>query len=535
MRRNIAYIGSVALAVLVSACLTGCVNEQLASGDEEWVKPSDTDTYITFNLDLSDGDTRAVTSEGQDGDEFEYGSDNEERIDDITFFLFRINSWDAQDNAPCLYKGHLDPSNCVEWKGTGKDVSMTFRLKGYTPGTDDRVIVVANGGDRFDNLSTLGQVRLMAGYEAWRKGTTLAECDKFVITSAYNDSDNGKIEFAGKAGTKADPYISGVRVQRVAARIDFMYDPARNVTGSAPYNSFDYQVNKVPGDESTELLARLHIVNIIPYNVKQTSSFLIRQVTAQGDIYGTGGVLYGGHEYKDDKGIPANYVLEPHTLSKGLQDDLVAWYGDTRASAVFGNPAGYLTGTAISDYSRDVREESGDIFVTVAYANENTQTQAHYSERYVTGILLRAIYVPLRVYSDAAATVASAVDFSAGHTFWRFVPSFSSQTESECVYFDNAAAANAYKASVAGGGEVACYPDGVCYYKVWIRHASVARTLNVTYPMEYAIVRNNVYRVSVDCVTGPGTPSPDEPDTDNATTRIYVRKWNCRTQPTIRL
>ena len=53
--------------------------------------------------------------------------------------------------------------------------------------------------------------------------------------------------------------------------------------------------------------------------------------------------------------------------------------------------------------------------------------------------------------------------------------------------------------------------------------------------MEYGIVRNNIYRVGLSKVTGPGTPTPDLKAPDHLYLRIFVREWNLRKQPTIRL
>ena len=69
--------------------------------------------------------------------------------------------------------------------------------------------------------------------------STEAAASEHTFCGTYNDPDNGKIVFQGKAGSREDPYVSGVKLQRMAARIDFQFDPVKNVSGSAPYSSFD--------------------------------------------------------------------------------------------------------------------------------------------------------------------------------------------------------------------------------------------------------------------------------------------------------
>ena len=51
------------------------------------------------------------------------------------------------------------------------------------------------------------------------------------------------------------------------------------------------------------------------------------------------------------------------------------------------------------------------------------------------------------------------------------------------------------------------YVDGICYYTYWIKHANDGDNTKVS-PMEYAIVRNNIYQLNVTSVAGPGGVVP---------------------------
>ena len=69
----------------------------------------------------------------------------------------------------------------------------------------------------------------------------------------------------------------------------------------------------------------------------------------------------------------------------------------------------------------------------------------------------------------------------------------------------------------------------VCYYNLWLRHYNDEKAdPQEAYPMEYATVRNNIYRVSIS-FNGPGDPEPTMRDPDTMQARIFVRKWNLRT------
>ena len=79
------------------------------------------------------------------------------------------------------------------------------------------------------------------------------------------------------------------------------------------------------------------------------------------------------------------------------------------------------------------------------------------------------------------------------------------------------------------------YKSGECYYPYWIRHANNSDN-NVMGPMEFCIVRNNVYQLAVTGVNAIGYPLPfvDPEDTGGEskevflTVEIYVKNWVVR-------
>ena len=83
---------------------------------------------------------------------------------------------------------------------------------------------------------------------------------------------------------------------------------------------------------------------------------------------------------------------------------------------------------------------------------------------------------------------------------------------------------------------VAYYKGGECYYPYWIRHEN--NSTDVTAPMEFCIVRNNVYQLNVTGVSALGYPlpfitDPTTPVEDQSvflTVEIYVKDWVVRTQ-----
>lgn len=72
-------------------------------------------------------------------------------------------------------------------------------------------------------------------------------------------------------------------------------------------------------------------------------------------------------------------------------------------------------------------------------------------------------------------------------------------------------------------GGVRTYDRGQCYYTYWLRHAADGDATKAS-PMEYAVVRNNVYKVDVTSVYSLGGDVPGEDD-HNLVIEVYVNDW----------
>ena len=64
------------------------------------------------------------------------------------------------------------------------------------------------------------------------------------------------------------------------------------------------------------------------------------------------------------------------------------------------------------------------------------------------------------------------------------------------------------------------YEGATCYYTWWVRHSNDDTKKGI---MEYAIVRNNIYKLTVNSIYSLGGPVPGEDE--NIILDVYVNDW----------
>ena len=141
--------------------------------------------------------------------------------------------------------------------------------------------------------------------------------------------------------------------------------------------------------------------------------------------------------------------------------------------------------------------------------------------------------------SDLTGLAVSTVNWSA------FMTAMGSETETKKItdpkdLTDATQFATASK-SLYDNYNVAYYKGGECYYPYWIRHEN--NNHGTTAPMEFCIVRNNVYQLNVTGVNALGYPLPFITDEDTPvesqsvflTVEIYVKDWVVRSNDKITL
>lgn len=525
------YILTLLLLLSLAACRdqrSEDLVEQRTFGDSLYVQ-------LALDLPNTSNATRAVPNGGEEGDGWEAGSDNETLLYDFTVFVLSNADINSHSNttfagvryfshaevvkADSLYEEALRLKNYDVYKDV-KTYDFTIPIireqSGNIQNADIyRFIVIANKGDLTQTFQTLGELR---GEE------------KGIPDKIWTDTDNGPIRFvmtnendqfyAGSAGTSQTPLRLHVSLERMAARIDFNPEGSTKVNGSLCYPL---------KSETNQLLANLYVDNMAIINGCIKPSYYIKRVA---DFDGTNltNLTYLGDETPTPSGISTNYVIDPYFLRKTdanrTSETLInTLYGNSRisnASALLASDASQISSIITSDTPETV---------TLGYVNENTYARDMAVKEYTTGVILKCRFEPKHNYytgySYDAETKAETFTEGTytGGTFYMVEPNKKDISEADRLYFSTETAAIAYATNTAKGhfGKVVKYEGGVCYYCIYMRHSNNVEVIHDT--MEFGIVRNNIYRFSINAATGPGTPTPDPRHPEELKARIYVKKW----------
>ncbi len=491
-------------------------------GDAPEPAPVGDASFLRLTLAVADhSHSRVGPAAGEDGDGREDGVNKENDIENIAVFIYDDSGagLDSDADTPLIAKAYATRSSMTQENGS---LVCTLPLGEYRATNNHRAVVVANAGDITADVNTLGELRTRPATDAWTPAPAIAATSGFLMASAYNGAarpadDDGHVRMLhdGEGSAKNPNFATSVSIERAAARIDIMYGyPDMEAT-----SGLFYRVKSAQG-------STLFLTHAMPVNLMQEPSYTLKHVTMSTTNLG---LLVCGDETTDADGNAANYTVEPTTFAKG--DDtgaatLSQWYGNTAAAYIRSKPATVVNeGVALAsvpDMTVPQPVDGYNKYRIIAYANENTMLPEAHDSRFITGLALRAIYRPAKIYRDAELT-DSFQGLVEGSTFWLLRPTAQTMGDDYCLYFASEAVALEYqKKHPELIATVEHFPGGVCYYNLWIRHAGDL----------CAIVRNNIYRVALS-FTGPGHPTPELTEPLNIESRIFVRRWNFRPQSEI--
>lgn len=457
---------------------------------------------------LRDG-TQYPPNGGEDGDGNESGNANENTVSKISILLYKAP--DDLTTIPDEGVVNVDesvaeniPVHVFCWNTYLKVASTSESSSIFTTGSRAissdialgtyRILVVANADLSGLNGRSLAYIRdYIIEKEPFDRGTSDFTTDDFSPSSCKDfimSSFKEQTLIIGSAtghcgsGTESNPYLvtnGTIELERLAARVDF----ATTVTNDESYmedapcvwneadQTYDYAVwGKTTITEDGETyedyvrVATFKLKYVVPFNLTQ-NAYLFKHTTTGTDLTTCN---YMGRETDETKASGSwnvhyntNYVLDPFTLKKG---DITANFSNFFIPEVYHHSltdhSAVLMKTfkvkPVSAMSYDAT--NGRNYYTLGYSAENTLTAAAQQS-----------------VNPTVATYVAGIRF-----FGRYVRG---------TYNSDGQFVNTEDPSTAPWKA----------YDYYIRHSSPEEKVDLTKPMTFGLVRNNIYRVYINSIS----------------------------------
>lgn len=523
-------VKSLILAMAACAGLfTACSNEMdevTGNGNGNETKA---DAYMSVSFTMP-GTNQTRATGGENGDDNEEGTEAENKVTDVDLYLFEVDD-DGKITTLGL-KRHIEHG---EITGSQNGSTYTTAPVQVTTGKYAVYVIVNQPQTGNDNINSIAIGTSLADFQSKvfsvaAKTGEYCTANKFLMTNANtigadkgqgpNQYKDGIVEITDANKTTANAAKVTVAVERAAARIDFVVKNADNA----------YEVKNA----KEEKIATVAIKSYKVINTRNSAWFL-KRVSNGGD---TNDLIVGGDEVANS-GSNTNYVVEnKFSLKTSLTD-----FGSTDYTANYSRR--YNTYVAW----KKVTETQVSDKQVLAYCMENTQLKEKQITGLTTTVIFRAKYTP-----EPTAIIGS-YDASKNATFYRFTEGstlYADPTEILKAKFNKDNTEDAYDAAIAAGflglstddwnkaeqagkdkaayvsetfnglsqadyyrDKVEKFVNGYCYYTVMLRHSDNADP-NTSGIMEFATVRNNIYKISISKISSlgnvnSGTPGPQDP------------------------
>jgi len=459
------------MALIVLTATTSCYNYD----EVEKSIDSNASDYINVTISISASDnamTRAVPTGGEYGDATEKGNNRENEVKNITLIFYQdptgINTTSDDAAVVSVLRYAVRPMTDSDWpedkvhshKGTepvsdyyGKEVLYTTgnqKLNGtlLEKGETYKMLVVANTlvdvsvGDKIKNVREKVASNVFTGTGIGINASDFvmaSETDASVtLSNPEEESISGKTSFIY--------YFDCIHIERLAARIDFWADKSngyKTSTNNPAYTTpgYEYIVKKADDSDSGD---RFVLTSITPFNLNNGNEFVFKRTNDT------------TNPYLHDEST-TNWVVDPNTSTKNgtaHPSYLVSTLTDVRTT--FSNAFNVTMG---GEQANKLTIDSKDDII-IGYTKENTlrpdgDSPLYY---YATGLAFEGYY-----YENGTGT------------------------GERCVYYyfirhqgENSTAYDAYTADNIESTKAVYCPS--------------------TPAMNFGIVRNNIYRISIDKV-----------------------------------
>lgn len=432
--------------------------------------------FLSVSIHVAGEDSRTTRAEdyyfepkpwgGESGNGDHKGEKYEQTVNNMSMLFFHPAKNDLTDGEARIEKVIYFPN--VSSDGT-RTLAVEVDSK-FLNDTKLRFLVVANVGD-------------LSAYQ----GRKLSDVRDQLITDVFNRADNptfnkrgeldgystfvmsshgqSSLTFKSGSGTEDDPYLIDHMIERLAARIDLM-----------PHTEL-YESNKKTGlckycynvKQGTDIIGGFVLEYVRPYNVLTSQEYVFKRTATDASL---ANLKYLGQEEADRNKQNTNYVVDPTSLNKSeatfkYPKNTDEYWANATYEDFYQTRIAHKTHTNSIGGKATFNPET-DYYI-LDYVKENTSFDNN--EKYATGLVFKGKYY------EAEDWDAAKKEPIAGH---------------ESKGKDKA-------------------------YTYVIRHSDPTGNGTTKDKMHYGIVRNNIYRVRIDGITGKGP--------DGMKITLNVRKW----------
>lgn len=526
----------------LAVCLTAC-NDDIGTGSNVPAEESE-GIYLKFALDLPSGsgsrsktDTEENEDYGSSSDGTEVGKDRENRISQIMLvFTDENNKYLTSTNVTSVspttsteneYVITIPPERLADYVSTEENPNRTANVYAYcNPTPELRALAgAAEGSEQVaDFVEQIHTITDSENASVWQDNKFLmSNAVKHEITLPKSWNENL---------SSGNPFpIGKIKVERSVARFDYkaIHDDNKYVVRD------NLESKKEESEKNPGIYIQLTDVALI--NMSK-SFYYLRRVSADGQ--NKNAIICGVETVN-------NYVVDTDAAEKAQYTTLADWteknthffYNLEKPNTWQWTSLATISGKEEDNWGSEPDEEEG--YHIWRYAIENTipddndgSTEHNTLQKngITTGVVFRA---KIGIDEDYKGDVKWNSDDpiyvfrNVLYGNWEAVGDYAkNNSSSEVAYAYNAVEAGDYDYEEAGFTEYTPNADGnhYAYYYYWNRHndngnnGQSGKEDPVMGPMEFAVVRNNVYKLSVEAIYRFGypegeTPDPETPDEED--------------------
>lgn len=552
MRKGNRIYGIIAVLLLsLGAC--SLIHDDM----EELGYREDGSAYAYVSLTIHTGTTGNVTRSnptgGETGDGYEDGQTYENAVSNLTLFFYPATLGDGgvnRDNVNFTAKVYIDQMRTSTDGDQPIDKTFTVgpvKVEGLKTNQQYHVLAVANAGNQ-TNITSLNDLRsatVSTVYTATTstEGTTYSD---FVMASEGDENPELDIRYGN---SESNPAETTINLERLVARVDYQVGDNADT---------DFEID---GRQITASITRAFLVNTYKQN-----TYVLKRV-AEGRTNGT--ITYLGDENLN------NYVIDPNTTSKMIPvvNDAPSWY-DHYFPILSDENTEWESWLIVGDEVKD--PDTQEAWLRLGYPKENTSSIDAQGKYYSTGVVFEARYdfgEGLREETfflvngtTLYATLEEAMEahnpsFNKDRSFFSYEDlqkyiedilkdndpagykaflQTAKETDTDWTVYEwanykskelgydsdgnpTATTRKALHDRVTGPYKTETFLDGRGYYTYWIRHNYGGEQEVSGLPMENAIVRNNIYKLTVNSISEIGNDVPGDKTLDIL---VAVAKWN---------